>query len=215
MPEVVTLPEFYASEQGKKFAGFLNEEITKNWAIYDSDKVTGIGFCEPYQPSFKNSRYYIDNSIAQMDISQLPFRNSELDKAFAMHLLENCANPVVVLQEIWRALEPDGELLLIVPNKNSMWRKTVIAGGYELSGADVEELLISNKFQIQQVRQNIFYPPKMKTDMAGLINRYFPFGGAVSVYYAKKVIFQNRGRSLKVIPSLLDKLMTKKNTAKA
>lgn len=215
MPKPQTLPEFYSTEQGQKFAGFLLEELTKNWPVYDSDKICGLGYCDSYREQFQNARYYIDSSMTEMDITQLPFRNSELNKFFAIHFAENCADPLQALQEIWRALEPDGELVLIVPAKNSMWKKTAITGKYEIPENSVREVLLTSKFQIKQVRHNIFYPPKMKTGVADLVNRYFPFGGAVTIYYAKKTVFENRGRGLKVSEGILDKLMPKKKVAQA
>jgi len=215
MSNAKTLQQFYSHEQGQKFRWFLQTEIEQNWQVADDEKILGLGFAAPYKNLFKNCKNYIDNSDVTLEETQLPIRNSELSRVFAIHFLENSASPLIALEEIWRALEPDGKFMLIVPNINSMWKKTAIIGRQNYEQKQIRDMLIASKFSIRAIRQNIFYPPEMKSELTKVMNKYFPFFGAVTIYYSEKLIFQSRGRTLKVSEGILDKLMPKKNIIKA
>lgn len=225
MPNAKTLQQFYSSEQGQKFRWFMLQEIERAWQINfpisQHEKIVGLGFAEPYRKtleqcdSYASLSHFVDSGPVEVSEMQLPIRNSELSRVFAIHLLENSEFPQIALDEIWRSLEPDGKLMLVVPNMNSMWKKTAIIGRYNYEHKQIRQMLLTSKFTIREVRQNIFYPPEMKSELAKVINKYCPFFGAVTIYYAEKLIFQSRGRTIKVTESLLDKLMPKKKVVEA
>lgn len=211
---VEKLHEFYSSQTGKTFAKTIQTSIQKTWQINEHEKTAALGFCSPFSENFKKCENHVDDSVAKMQETELAFRNAELNKILVIHSLENSHYPQLALQEVYRVLEPDGQLLLVVPNKKNSWKNSPIAGENQYSPRDIQMMLLASKFNIKSVRQAVFYSPKMSKGVAEAVNSvmqsFLPFFGAVTVFHAEKKIFQNRGRPLKVTPSLLDKLTTKK-----
>lgn len=211
---VEKLHDFYSSQTGKVFAGILQKSIQKIWQINEHEKTAALGFCVPYSESFKKCENHVDDSVAKMQETELAFRDADLHKILAIHCLENSPYPQLALQEIYRALEPDGQLLLVIPNKKQSWKNTAISGESHYSTRDIQMMIIASKFNIKSTRQAVFHPPKMGAELADAANSIMqacmPVFGAVTIFHAEKKIFQNRGRPLKVTPSLLDKLTAKK-----
>jgi len=217
MSDAKKLHNFYDSEQGKIFSWFLRREIFRRWDIFEEDKAAALGFTSPYRKLFGKKNFIslsnepIANSV-HISEAQLPFRNAELKRVFAIHYLENVHIPFLALQEIWRALEPNGSFLLVVPNKKSLWKNSDIAGKESFSEKDMREMLIANKFYIREVSQAVFYPPWMTSEYTKLF-KYFPFFGAVTIFHTQKIIFPNRGRPIRISTSLREWALTKKKTA--
>ncbi len=51
------------------------------------------------------------------DAACLPFEDSCFDKIYAQHLIEHFADPVAILKEWLRLLEPGGRLAVVTPNR--------------------------------------------------------------------------------------------------
>jgi SAM-dependent methyltransferase len=51
----------------------------------------------------------------------LPFKDSSMDYAIALHILEHCADPVAVIKEWLRVLKPGGKLGVVIPNWKYNW----------------------------------------------------------------------------------------------
>lgn len=219
MSDAKTLQQFYSSSQGKNFGGALQSEIERFLQVTEHEKTAGLGFATPYAAHFRKCDSFLDAAQFQFSETQLPIRNSEFNRVLAVHFLENSDHPKLALDEIWRALEPDGQLLLIIPNANSMWKKTAIQGRINYTTKEIEEMLTASKLHITHKRQAIFHPPEAPAVIAKPFNQIAqtccPFFGAVTIFSARKHIFQSRGRGLKITESILDKLMPKKNIVQA
>lgn len=67
------------------------------------------------------------------DVARLPFADDVFSLALASHIIEHVPNPLTVLDEIYRVLEPGGVLILTAPNFDSPDRSLFGPYWYELS----------------------------------------------------------------------------------
>lgn len=225
MSNAKKIDEFYGSKQGQIFRYFLQHEIHKIWDYSESEKIIGLGHSHYYEKIFSDCASYANMSPAlctnsvQINESNLPCRDAEINRVFAIHYLENTENAMKALQEIWRVLEPDGSFLLVVPNKKALWKDERILGKKSFTKIDVKLLLSMSKFSLCLQRDVVFYPSNLTSEFAKPLNffgsLFLPFWGGVTIYHAQKLIFANRGRSQKVTPNLIDMLMPKKKLADA
>jgi ubiquinone/menaquinone biosynthesis C-methylase UbiE len=54
------------------------------------------------------------------DIQHLPFKNSSVDKILCYQLLEHVENLIIVMEEIWHVLKPQGEVIIEVPHAKGL-----------------------------------------------------------------------------------------------
>jgi ubiquinone/menaquinone biosynthesis C-methylase UbiE len=62
----------------------------------------------------------VNSSIIAKD-SEIPLADNSVDKILLIHYFEYASHPNLLLREIWRLLKPGGKLLLVAPNKLSLW----------------------------------------------------------------------------------------------
>jgi 2-polyprenyl-3-methyl-5-hydroxy-6-metoxy-1,4-benzoquinol methylase len=69
------------------------------------------------------------------------------DAVIASHVLEHVADPVTVLRRIAGWLKPDGRLLVIVPNRESLHRRLAVLMGLqpELDTLSARDLLVGHR----------------------------------------------------------------------
>ena len=85
------------------------------------------------------------------DEARLPLADNSVDKLLVVHCLEVSEQARPLLREIWRVLAPEGQLLLIVPNRNGVWSRreaTPFGHGQPYSRTQLERLL-----------QDVFFTP--------------------------------------------------------
>jgi SAM-dependent methyltransferase len=76
--------------------------------------------------------------------------------------LEMSSNAHDMLEEAWRILKPEGELMLIVPNRRGVWagpETTPFGHGRPYSRLQLERLLKETSFVAEHWRQALFMPP--------------------------------------------------------
>ena len=81
------------------------ERHTSKKELYDLLSKYGL----TYNPNAK--RVYHD-----LNKFPYPFEDSSIDKVFIIHTLEHLEYPLKVLQEIYRILKPNGEVVIVIPN---------------------------------------------------------------------------------------------------
>lgn len=62
----------------------------------------------------------VKNSILS-NAGDLPFKDNSIDFIIALHILEHCAEPVLVLHEWLRVLKPGGKLGVVIPHWRYNW----------------------------------------------------------------------------------------------
>ncbi len=60
------------------------------------------------------------------DLHYLPFKNNIFDIVASITALEFCAHPLKVISEMGRVLKPNGQLIIGVLNRDSLWMKKIL-----------------------------------------------------------------------------------------
>ena len=136
-PDVLSLYKFYKTPLGVAVADALAKHITELWP--DGGRVfLGVGYVPPV---FERLTIKTDRDLALMPARQgvmhwpkgrqsqallieneiLPFADNSADRVILMHALEHSREPERLLREIWRVLQPEGRLVVIVPNRRRIW----------------------------------------------------------------------------------------------
>ena len=138
--DVVDLRNFYAQRLGVVARRFIGRGIRAHWTDTTGLRVLGIGYATPYLGLFREEA---ERCLALMPAPQgvvrwpsskpalaalveeddLPLTDSAVDRVLLVHALENSADPVGLLREVWRVLAGGGRLLAVVPNRRGLWAR--------------------------------------------------------------------------------------------
>lgn len=226
-PGISELKEFYGTTLGMVVCRKLRARIREYWPElhHGSSRgpgapvVCGIGFAAPYLVPFLPSG--TDQAVlpaALMPAAQgvlpwpergpnlallcdetaLPLANSAAHYLVLIHALEYAENPLALLNECWRALAPQGKLLVIAPNRLSVWARaesTPFGHGRPFTPRQLAALLREAAFAETRADKALFMPPSQSrtvlraADMLGRLGRILlhPLGGVLVVEAEKRV----------------------------
>ena len=160
--DVSELRDFYARPLGVAVRRLLAHRIRARWRHVTGRTVVGLGFASPYLGAYRQEAAILG---AFMPVEQgalvwprhgpkrsvlveedaLPLLDNSVDNMLAVHCLEGAARVRPLLREIWRVLAPEGRLLMIVPNRRSVWARTEstpFGHGRPYSRGQLERLLV-------------------------------------------------------------------------
>lgn len=90
---------------------------------------------------------------------KLPFANNAFDAVLLLDVLEHIVNEASTLKEVYRVLRKGGRLFLSLPNRQTSWKRfqRFVGVNYftdpdhkrEYTEAEIEQLLISNRFVVK------------------------------------------------------------------
>ena len=131
------------------------------------------------------------NCAIAADPAHLPFVEAIFDQAIVVHALEASESPRALLRELWRVLAPAGELVLIVPNRSSLWaltEATPLGEGRTYGRRALGRTLDDAMFEIVERRTVLAAPPIAALAWSeALLARIAPgFGGVHLVRAAKR-----------------------------
>jgi SAM-dependent methyltransferase len=177
--DVVDLRDFYAQRLGTVARRFIGRGIRARWADTKSLRVLGIGYATPYLGLFREEA---ERCLALMPAPQgvvrwpsskpalaalveeddLPLTDSAVDRVLLVHALENSADPIGLLREVWRVLAGGGRLLAVVPNRRGLWARmdtTPFGSGRPYSRSQITHLLRETWFTPTGWGEALYVPP--------------------------------------------------------
>jgi len=177
--DVTELMAFYAKQPGATVRRLLVRRLRSRWPNVSGETVMGLGFATPYLRVFREEAARIialmpagqgvlawpregpyQSALAAEDAYPLP--DGSVDKLIAVHSVEMSERVHSVLREIWRVLAPEGRLLLIVPNRRSVWAgadSTPFGHGRPYSRSQLERLLTDALFTPLDWSSALYVPP--------------------------------------------------------
>lgn len=215
--DIIDLREFYSSPLGKVAQSALNRSIKSIDTIPDSSELVGLGYPVPIfdelaynnkaaiilmpgnqgalqWPAGKNCR------TALVDEEELPLTSASVEVVIVLHLLENVANPALVLDEIWRILVPEGRLVLVATNRRGIWSRfehTPFGNGRPFSKGQLEKLLRKAKLTPAKWERSLNFPPVRNKSLISLYpiidkigHRLWPVFCGAFVVTATKRLYQ-------------------------
>lgn len=159
--DILDLTAFYASPLGRVTRRIIAQKVRTHWRRAEGETLIGLGFGTPYLGSFRGEVRRLGAlmpagqgalvwpssgpvSTVLVEEARLPLADNSVDKLLAVHCLEFSEQARPLLREMWRVLAPEGQLLLIVPNRNGIWSRreaTPFGHGQPYSRSQLERLL--------------------------------------------------------------------------
>ena len=150
---------YYRTSEGILVADILAADLSKHYRagrireLADTADQLAVGYPFPLYPHTKPLPAVFmlaetgvlawtgDQGVitACVDSGSFPCATDVFEQVFVSHALEHVADKVGFLSEIWRCLKGEGELLMIVPHRRSLWAradKTPFGQGTPLANAN-------------------------------------------------------------------------------
>ncbi|MCG8561929.1 MAG: class I SAM-dependent methyltransferase [Hyphomicrobiales bacterium] len=138
--DVIDLREFYARPLGAVVRRLIALRVRSRWRNLSGMSVFGLGYATPYLTAFRGEALRLGAlapaaqgvmtwpddgpmQTALVDETGLPLPDSSVDRMLVVHSLETCEASRAMLRDLWRVMAPGGRLLVIVPNRRSIWSR--------------------------------------------------------------------------------------------
>jgi SAM-dependent methyltransferase len=220
--DVVDLRDFYASPLGLTVRRVVGQQIRTRWRGVRGGSLMGLGYGVPYLGAYRSDVTRLGAlmpdtqgaivwppagpllSVLVAD-DQLPLPDGSVDRMLVAHSLEVSERPTALLREIWRVLTPEGRLLIVVPNRRSVWARidsTPFGQGRPFSKSQLEKLLVESLFSPVSSGTALHMPPlnwrlvlKSARVWERLGSKLWPtFGGVLIVEARKEVVAPIAGK---------------------
>ena len=102
------------------------------------------------------------NQSFVFDHISLPIPDFYFDKVFICHLIETSNEVEKLISEIWRILDGQGKLILILPNSLGLWSRNEnnpFGQGTPFSSFQIVNLLSQNGFKNIKINFSLYFPP--------------------------------------------------------
>ncbi|HEY7976608.1 MAG TPA: methyltransferase domain-containing protein [Rhizomicrobium sp.] len=180
------LSEFYASPVGQVARRVIQRRLREVWPDTDGTRLLGYGFAIPYMRSLAADAevaaalvpeqlgavaWPADSClsvVAQEDA--LPFPDAMFDRVLVIHGLESAESLRPLLRQLWRVLAPSGKLLLVAPNRTSLWAQvesSPFAHGRPFNRAQLADLLRDTLYAPERWESALLMPPLQSRRLLG------------------------------------------------
>jgi SAM-dependent methyltransferase len=172
------LASFYEEPMGQVTRRIVLKRLRLAWPNLAGLRVLGYGFAVPYlRPMLGEAERVVALVPAQHgpvawpghqplaalgDEEQLPFPDALFDRILMIHGLENAESSRQLLRQIWRVMAPGGRLLLVAPNRTSLWaqvERSPFAQGSPFSRSQLDRLMRQAMFSPERWDTALFVPP--------------------------------------------------------
>ena len=224
--EISWIDHYYHSAKGRLFAELFRAQILEH--LQPPQHILTIGFGYPYicLPSAQSCPVLVPSemgAIAWPDVSGImsatiesdswPLVNDSVGQIVISHGLEFTYDPEACLSEANRVLEGSGKLLLIVPNRRSLWVRrddSPLGHGRPFSRLQLTKLVTNAGFEVTCVKRLLFLPPvglNLPYRLARLFDKFGQilwsmFGGVLVVEATKLVYASPKKIQHRPIPAL-------------
>lgn len=218
------LSDFYESVVGRSARRLIAQRLKEIWPETRGLRVLGYGFAPPYlKPALAEAERVIAFMPARTGVvawpagrqlavlgeeDALPFADAVFDRILVVHGLEGADAARSLLRQLWRVLAPEGRILLVVPNRASLWaqlERSPFACGRPFHRSELTRLLSDTLFEPLRWERALYLPPfgggrfsKIGSGLERIGRRVTPGLAGVHLVEASKSLY---GRtSIKAIP---------------
>ena len=172
------LIDFYQSAVGQEARRMIVRRLKLLWPEQKGMRVLGFGFAVPYlEPYLGEAERVVALMPAQAGVvawpaerpltvlgeeSALPFEDAMFDRILVVHGLEGADAVRVLLRQLWRVLAPEGRLLVVAPNRASLWAQveaSPFACGRPFHKGELDKLLRDTLFEPLRWDHALYMPP--------------------------------------------------------
>ena len=172
------LAEFYDSPLGQVTRRLILRRLKAAWPDLRGTRILGYGFALPYLRAFALDAERVVallpedlgpycwpspqslSLVAEED--ELPFADALFDRVLMIHGLETADAARPVMRQIWRVLAPAGRLLIVAPNRTSLWAqadRSPFAHGRPFTRGQLSRLLKDAMFVPERWEMALLAPP--------------------------------------------------------
>lgn len=214
--DIRALSEFYETPIGQRTRNLVLQRLRQFWPDLKGRRLLGFGFPQPYLralgleaeravaavpaamgaaspwPKAKNLTVLVEEDA-------LPFPDAFFDLILVVHGLEEAEGLRPLLRQLWRVLAPEGRLLLVVPNRASLWaqiERSPFARGRPFSRGELNGLLRGALFVPEHWQRALYAPPVSSRALIGsgtgwerVGSRFFFSLGGVHIVEAGKSLY--------------------------
>jgi SAM-dependent methyltransferase len=177
--DVGELQAFYDSQLGQTARRLIRQRLREVWPSVRGLSVLGLGFATPYLRPFQGEAERVialmpgqqgvshwpagaPNLAALTDETMLPLPDASIDRVIVAHILETTEARGQLLRQIWRVLSPSGRIVVIAPNRTSLWAQfetTPFGHGTPFSRSQLARLLTEALFTTTGATTCLHMPP--------------------------------------------------------
>jgi len=217
--DVVDLRDFYESSSGQMAKRLIRVKVRELWPSVVGQRLLGIGFATPYlQPFLTEAERVVaimpasqgvlawppegPNLTALAEETELPLPDRSIDRILLIHALESTEQTRAMLREIWRVMTDGGRLIVIVPNRRSIWaglERTPFGNGRPYTHSQLNRILRENLFTPIHKTEALIFPPTNSRTLLRLAPalertaRLFQTFAGVNIVEASKQIYAATG----------------------
>lgn len=217
--DVRDLAAFYTAPLGQMARRLIGRRVRTLWPDLRGQRLLGYGYAVPYLRAFPRAERAIAAMPAAMGVSAwpgggrnsallceehaLPFADVFFDRILVVHGLEGAEQLRPLLRQLWRVLAPEGRLLLVVPNRASLWAQVDVspfAQGRPFSRRELDGLLRDVLFEPGRWDCALYAPPLKSAALRGsglgwdrIGARLWPRMGGVHLVEAAKSLYAAAG----------------------
>jgi SAM-dependent methyltransferase len=170
--------DFYEGPLGLLTRRIIARQLRAAWPATRGACLLGYGFAVPYLRAFQSDA---ERVIAAMPAHQgvvawpperplsvlvdedvLPFPDAFFDRILVVHGLEGAEATRPLLRQLWRVLAPEGRLLLVAPNRTSLWaqlERSPFALGRPFTRGELDRVLRGALFEPLRWNRALYVPP--------------------------------------------------------
>ncbi len=177
--DVLDLRDFYATGLGLTARRLLRLKLRQLWPKVAGERVLGFGYAVPYlglwqgeaeraisiMPAEQGVLHWPPdgrNATVLAEETHLPLPDSSMDRVVLVHAVESSEALRGMLREVWRVLADGGRMIVIVPNRRSLWsrlERTPFAHGRPFSIGQITRLLRDSMFTPLRTETALIMPP--------------------------------------------------------
>ena len=203
--DVVDLRSFYTSALGRRASRYILRSVRSRWQDLNGLAVLGLGFTPPYLDTMRDDQperilsfmpgsqgviaWPHDGLSASslVEPTDLPLRDSTIDRVLVVHALEMSDAPAELLSELWRVLAPGGRLICVVPNRRGVWTRsdtTPFGQGQPFSRRQITALMRQALFTPIHWGEALYMPPFQGRLIMQIAPAMEQLGSALSLPFA-------------------------------
>lgn len=216
MMDIHGLRAFYQSPLGRRTGRLIRRRVRQLWPSAGGRRLLGYGFTAPYLRIFLPEAERLVAAVPAVwgDVAPwpsaksltvlveeeaLPFPDAFFDLIFVVHGLEEAEGLRPLLRQLWRVLAPEGRLLVVAPNRASLWaqlERSPFGHGRPFSRTELDGLLRGALFVPEHWQHALYAPPIASRVLTGsgagwerVGERIFPGLGGVHIAEASKSLY--------------------------